>query len=158
MESEQIGLLKHPLVTSLIDKKLNNFGWYFYFTSLLLYLVFLIFLTSFALVVLNPQTDTCESTLNSNLTSYLTKSLKIIFCFLFVKVSKYSMVEGVPIAHLMMDCVLMEHFVAKLIVVCDVPTVLLCTPTYAQLVHTVCFRKITFLSNPLVLYAVPVCK
>ena len=43
-----------------MDYKLKKYGWIAYMTSLLLYFAFLIFLTTFALVVLNPNTETCK--------------------------------------------------------------------------------------------------
>ncbi len=61
VDSEQIGLLKHPLVTSLLDYKWTTYVQYVYFGNLFVYLLFLSFLTAFALVVLNPLSCTCES-------------------------------------------------------------------------------------------------
>ena len=63
MDSAQIDLLKHPLVTSLLDYKWRTYGRYFYFSNLFIYLVFLAFLTAFALVSPNPGSETCERSL-----------------------------------------------------------------------------------------------
>ena len=60
VESKRIDLLKHPLVTSLLNYKWRTFARYVYFGNLLIYLIFLIFLTCFALLVINPLTQTCE--------------------------------------------------------------------------------------------------
>ena len=58
--SAQIDLLKHPLVTSLLDYKWRTYGRYVYFGNLFIYLVFLGFLTAFALTSPNPVSRTCE--------------------------------------------------------------------------------------------------
>lgn len=60
VKSERIDLLRHPLVTSLLNDKWDQFGGYLYFINLVLFFLFVVFLTSFALTVLNPQTDVCE--------------------------------------------------------------------------------------------------
>ena len=59
--SAQIDLLKHPLVTSLLDYKWRTYGRYVYFGNLFIYVVFLVFLTAFALTSPNPVSRTCES-------------------------------------------------------------------------------------------------
>ena len=52
-------LLRHPLVTSLLNHKWSQFGAWIYFSNLLFYLIFVFFLTAFGLVVPNPQSDVC---------------------------------------------------------------------------------------------------
>ena len=52
-------LLKHELVSTFLRKKFK-FGALFHLANLLLYAFFLIFLTSYALVVPSPLDDICE--------------------------------------------------------------------------------------------------
>ena len=59
VESERTELLTHPLVTSLLSQKWNSYGRIVFYTNLALYLIFVIFLTTFALVVPNPQSAAC---------------------------------------------------------------------------------------------------
>ena len=58
-------LLKHPLVTSLLRDKWQTYGFIIYFANLFIYLIFLAFLTTFALSVPNPQA--CELPLAQSL-------------------------------------------------------------------------------------------
>ena len=60
VEHNRSELLQHPLVTSLLNHKWNGFGAKFYFVNLLIYLLYVIFLTTFALVVPNPQSNGCK--------------------------------------------------------------------------------------------------
>ena len=60
VESQRIDLLKHPLVTSLLNYKWKTYGRYFYFGNLLIYIIFLLFLTAFALTVINPLEPICK--------------------------------------------------------------------------------------------------
>ena len=60
VEHQRLELLKHPVVKSLIKYKWNKYGQVIYFFNLAFYSLFLIFLTSFALVVLNPSHPTCK--------------------------------------------------------------------------------------------------
>ena len=60
VEHRRIELLKHPVVKSLIKYKWNKYGQVIYFFNLAFYSLFLIFLTSFAMVVLNPSHPTCK--------------------------------------------------------------------------------------------------
>ena len=53
-------LIKHPLVISLLDYKWKEFGRYIFFGNLLIYLTFLVFLTTFGLVVLSPVERPCK--------------------------------------------------------------------------------------------------
>ena len=53
-------LMKHPLVISLLDYKWKKFGRYIFFGNLLIYLIFLVFLTAFALVILSPVERPCK--------------------------------------------------------------------------------------------------
>lgn len=59
VESERTDLLTHPLVTSLLNQKWNSYGRIVFYTNLAIYLVFLIFLTAFALVIPNPLSPVC---------------------------------------------------------------------------------------------------
>ena len=61
VESERTELLAHPLVTSLLDQKWRSHGRIVFYSNLALYIVFLIFLTVFALVLPNPQAAVCMS-------------------------------------------------------------------------------------------------
>ena len=60
VQSEAAMLLKHPLVCSLLAYKWKSYGRFFYLTNLLLYLVFLSFLTAYALVLPSPLLTVCE--------------------------------------------------------------------------------------------------
>ncbi|CAI8048714.1 Transient receptor potential cation channel subfamily A member 1 homolog [Geodia barretti] len=64
--SAQIDLLKHPLVTSLLDYKWRTYGRYVYFGNLFIYVVFLVFLTAFALTSPNPVSRTCRAVLSDS--------------------------------------------------------------------------------------------
>lgn len=61
VKSEQLNLLKHPVVGSLLHYKWRKFGQYGYFFNLVTYIIFLAVLTAFALVVFHPLDDSCES-------------------------------------------------------------------------------------------------
>ena len=50
----QEDLLAHPLVTSLLRYKWDSFGRYFYYTNLLLYCIFLTFLTGYVVNTTAP--------------------------------------------------------------------------------------------------------
>ncbi|CAD5117061.1 DgyrCDS5882 [Dimorphilus gyrociliatus] len=54
VESKQEDLLGHPLVTSLLRHKWNSFGRIVYYLNLLLYCVFLVFLTGYVVVAKPP--------------------------------------------------------------------------------------------------------
>ena len=62
VESKRLNLLTHPLVGSLLHHKWKRFGQYGYFTNLLIYCLFLIFLTTFALIIENPMSTFCKFT------------------------------------------------------------------------------------------------
>ena len=68
VESNRLNLLTHPVVGSLLHYKWRNFGLYGYLFNLLTYCVFLIFLTTFALIVENPRGQACTE-LSSNVTN-----------------------------------------------------------------------------------------
>ena len=55
----QTKLLDHPLVSSLIAYKWSK-AWRFYLINILFYLVFLVFVTAFALELPNPQSELCK--------------------------------------------------------------------------------------------------
>ena len=59
-ESENTQLLYHPLVTSLLKHKWDSFGHKLFFANLFIYVVFLVCLTGFALMALNPLEQTCK--------------------------------------------------------------------------------------------------
>ena len=52
-------MLTHPVISSLLQHKWFHFGLWFYLLNLLIYIIFLVFLTAFAVVVLTPQSNTC---------------------------------------------------------------------------------------------------
>ena len=60
VESQQIDLLNHPLVTSLLNYKWTRYGQLVYLINVGIYLFFLTFITSFALVVPAPNSSLCE--------------------------------------------------------------------------------------------------
>ena len=57
--SNDARLLKHPLVHTLLEWKLNKFGWLYYYINLMAYLILVVFLTTFILVIPNPQSYKC---------------------------------------------------------------------------------------------------
>ena len=61
VESERTELLKHPLVTSLLDYKWRKYTRYVYFGNVAVYFLYIAFLTAFALVVHSPLEIPCES-------------------------------------------------------------------------------------------------
>ena len=66
VENNRSELLRHPLVTSLLNHKWSQFGAWIYFSNLLFYLIYVFFLTAFGLTVPNPQSHVCESILWSH--------------------------------------------------------------------------------------------
>ena len=58
-------LLKHPLVTSLVDYKWRNYAAWMNLIFFLIYVVFISFLTAFAITALPPGTSTCEFVLRA---------------------------------------------------------------------------------------------
>ena len=60
VDAERTNLLKHPVAISLLTYKWETYGRYIYYGNLLIYILFLSFLTTFALVVPHPETKTCE--------------------------------------------------------------------------------------------------
>ena len=63
VNNECLELMRHPLVISLLNDKWDQFGGYLYLANLLLFGLFVVFLTTFALTVPSPQQDYCESQL-----------------------------------------------------------------------------------------------
>uniref|UniRef100_A0A1X7TU83 Ion transport domain-containing protein n=1 Tax=Amphimedon queenslandica TaxID=400682 RepID=A0A1X7TU83_AMPQE len=57
--SPNADLLKHPLVTRLLDQKWNKYGHKFYYSNLIVYFLFVILLSSFALSVQSPLSSKC---------------------------------------------------------------------------------------------------
>ena len=58
--TERLDLLMHPMVGSLLHRKWIKFGQPGYIVNLLTYILFLTFLTTFALIVKNPTSQSCE--------------------------------------------------------------------------------------------------
>ena len=52
-------MLTHPVISSLLQYKWFHFGLWLYLLNLLIYIIFILFLTAFTLVVLLPQSSTC---------------------------------------------------------------------------------------------------
>ena len=63
MENKRIDMLTHPLVTSLLNSKWKKYGCAVYFLNLTTFIFFLIFLTVFALISLNPHDNVCKFTI-----------------------------------------------------------------------------------------------
>ena len=61
VESEQIILLSHPLVTSLLKTKWQRYGRWLYWLNLSTFFAFLIFLTLYAVLLPHPNTGQCKS-------------------------------------------------------------------------------------------------
>jgi hypothetical protein len=59
VKSRRTELLKHPLVYNLIEYKWAKFGRLIFYTLLLCHIAFVVFLTAFALKLLNPFSQTC---------------------------------------------------------------------------------------------------
>uniref|UniRef100_A0A1X7VP15 Uncharacterized protein n=1 Tax=Amphimedon queenslandica TaxID=400682 RepID=A0A1X7VP15_AMPQE len=57
--SHSADLLKHPLARTLLNLKWNKYGKIFYYTNLMIYFLFVILLTSFALVLKSPNSSIC---------------------------------------------------------------------------------------------------
>ena len=60
VKSKRLELLKHRIVTKLLDRKWRIFGRTFYYINLITYLIFLVFLTAFGLWSPTPRSDDCE--------------------------------------------------------------------------------------------------
>ena len=60
IQDSESKLLLHPVVKSLLSWKWSRYIALFFFINLVLYLIFLSFLTAFALIVPNPQLSICE--------------------------------------------------------------------------------------------------
>ncbi|XP_019851378.1 PREDICTED: transient receptor potential cation channel subfamily A member 1 homolog [Amphimedon queenslandica] len=63
--SKSVELLKHPLAANLLHYKWFKYGQMLYFSNLFIYLLFVIFLTSFALASLSPNSNTCQIVLSN---------------------------------------------------------------------------------------------
>ncbi|XP_019859811.1 PREDICTED: transient receptor potential cation channel subfamily A member 1 homolog [Amphimedon queenslandica] len=57
--SRSADLLKHPLARTLLNLKWNKYGKIFYYTNLMIYFIFVILLTSFALSLRSPNSSIC---------------------------------------------------------------------------------------------------
>ena len=83
VQNERTKLLCHPLVTYLLRHKWRTLGRYFYYSKLLLYIVYLFFLTGYALNVitdkyacLSPVTTNNNKTNNTIFNSQTSKPFK----------------------------------------------------------------------------------
>ena len=64
VQCNQEDLLDHPLVTSLLRHKWNKYGRYFYYGNLLIYILFMVFLTGYIVVTKPPfyyQQSVCKT-------------------------------------------------------------------------------------------------
>lgn len=60
VESKRTELLRHPVVTSLLDYKWRHYTQLTYFLNLSIYILFVVLLTTFALFVYSPEEEICE--------------------------------------------------------------------------------------------------
>ena len=60
VDSERLELLKHPIVTNLLDYKWRKYGRTVYFIYFSTYLLLLVFLTAFGLWSPTPRSYDCE--------------------------------------------------------------------------------------------------
>ena len=60
VEHRRLNLLSHPLILYLLHQKWLKFGQYVYYLNLFTYCLFLVFLTTFALLNENPRSPFCE--------------------------------------------------------------------------------------------------
>ncbi|XP_019858431.1 PREDICTED: transient receptor potential cation channel subfamily A member 1 homolog [Amphimedon queenslandica] len=67
--SPSADLLNHPLASTLLDQKWNKYGQKFYYSNLIVYFLFVILLSSFALTLHSPNSKICmEVSENDNVT------------------------------------------------------------------------------------------
>lgn len=71
VESKNPRLIKHPVVLVLLEKKLNTFGWPFYYLNLLLYSCFLALLIALLFLMPNPQSQECKTNIQGPLLFFL---------------------------------------------------------------------------------------
>jgi len=64
VDAGRLDLLEHPLVGSLLHYKWKTFGMWMYLFNMFSYLLFVTFLTTFALSVMTPDTKICKAVLN----------------------------------------------------------------------------------------------
>ncbi|XP_076445109.1 uncharacterized protein LOC143283010 [Babylonia areolata] len=86
VSSEREILLDHPLVTSLLNHKWSTFGRFFYYLSLFIYCIFLVFLTGYIVLTEPPDNYTVpdRTKIEDNDCSGITKSQSI-----FAKIGTY---------------------------------------------------------------------
>ena len=60
MKYKRNDLLKHPAVTSLLDYKWTAYGGFLFLINFITYLIFLLFLTTYALLLPHPDHSFCE--------------------------------------------------------------------------------------------------
>ena len=78
VKSQRTELLKHPLVYNLIEHKWDKFGRPIFYMLLICHIAFVIFLTAFALELLNPFSPTCMYVCISY------RSIKFFMCEFFM--------------------------------------------------------------------------
>ncbi|XP_065649233.1 transient receptor potential cation channel subfamily A member 1 homolog isoform X2 [Hydra vulgaris] len=69
VQNERTRLLSHPLVTYLLRRKWNSSGRYVYYTRLFIYIIFLMFVTFYALSVHDDCKKNCDWKVNYNVKS-----------------------------------------------------------------------------------------
>jgi transient receptor potential cation channel subfamily A protein 1 len=76
--AERTELLKHPLAVSLLMYKWETYGRYIYYSNLLIYVIFLGLLTTFALLVPHPETETCRAVSSGNFGVNITNNTSLL--------------------------------------------------------------------------------
>lgn len=81
MQNERTKLLCHPLVTYLLRHKWRTLGRYFYYSKLFLYIIYLFFLTGYALNVITDKytclsPNTTSNTINTTFNQQTLKPFK----------------------------------------------------------------------------------
>ena len=85
VKSQRTELLKHPLVYNLIEYKWDKFGRAIFYSMLIFHILLVIFLTAFALRLLNPFSPTCMWS------NWVQKSNKIIAWLRKIYINVFSM-------------------------------------------------------------------
>ena len=71
MDLKRKDLLKHDLIVKRLNQRWNSLGVWLYLVNLIIYLLYLFFLTGFALTLPNPQSDTCKTVADNHHSVYL---------------------------------------------------------------------------------------
>ncbi|XP_078698733.1 transient receptor potential cation channel subfamily A member 1 homolog isoform X2 [Branchiostoma floridae x Branchiostoma belcheri] len=79
--SKREHLLAHPLSTSLLRHKWTKYGRYIYYFSLIIYLVFLTFLTGYLVTVRPPYVDTADNATQASWERWSTNNSAVILVF-----------------------------------------------------------------------------